>query len=71
MFQVDPWEKAAECERALKTAADSTRRGILNDVRELWIGLANAKSSLTPPEYDEQLEAINRIHAELIRPTRQ
>ena len=66
MLQIDPWERAAECERALQASNDSTRREILIDVRELWIGLANARSFLTKSQFDEQVEAINRIHAELI-----
>jgi hypothetical protein len=30
MFQIDPWERAAEC--ALQAAVDSTHREILTDV---------------------------------------
>jgi len=67
MLQIDPWERAAECERALQTANDPTRREILTDVRKLWMGLANARSFFTKAEFDEQVEAINRIHTELIR----
>ena len=44
MFQIDPWERAAECERALRAGTDSTHRQILTDVRDLWIGLANTRS---------------------------
>jgi hypothetical protein len=68
MLQIDPWEKAAECERALKAAADSTDREILSDVRQLWIGLANARCLLSAAELEEQLEGINHVHAELIKP---
>jgi hypothetical protein len=49
MLQIDPWERAAECERALQTANDPTRREILTDVRKLWMGLANARSFLPRP----------------------
>jgi hypothetical protein len=68
MLQIDPRERAAECERALRAANDPTQRKILIDVQELWIGLANAKSSLTEAQFDEQVEAINGIHTELIGP---
>jgi hypothetical protein len=68
MLKIDPWERAAECERALRAANDPTRRQILTDVRDLWIGLANARSLLPRAEFDEQVETINRIHAELITP---
>jgi hypothetical protein len=67
MLQIDPWERAAECERALQTANDPARREILTDVRKLWMGLANARSFFTKAEFDEQVEAINRVHTELIR----
>ena len=59
MLQIDPWERAAECERALQTADDPTRREILTDVRKLWMGLANARSFFTKAEFDEQVEAIS------------
>ena len=49
MFQLDLWEKAAECQRALE-GAKSNQRQILTDVRDLWIGLANAKPFLTEAE---------------------
>jgi hypothetical protein len=68
MPQIDPWERAAECERALRAANDPTRRQILTDVRKLWIGLANTRSLWPRAQFDEQVETINRIHTELIRP---
>jgi len=68
MLQIDPWERAAECERALRAANDATRRQILTDVRDLWIGLANTRSLLPRADFDEQVETISRIHAELIKP---
>jgi hypothetical protein len=68
MLQIDPWERAAECERALRAANDPTRRQILTDVRDLWIGLANTRSFWSRAQFDEQVEAISRIHTELIGP---
>jgi hypothetical protein len=68
MLQIDPWERAAECERALRAANDPTRRQILTDVGDLWIGLANTRSLWTRVQFDEQVEAISRIHTETIRP---
>jgi hypothetical protein len=66
MFRLDLWEKAAECQRALK-GAESNQRQILTEVRDLWIELANSKSFLTEAEFDQQIQAINRIHGDLIR----
>ena len=40
MPQVDPWEKAADCERALRITVDPIRRETLSNIREFWIALA-------------------------------
>jgi len=40
MSQVDPWEKAADCERALMLTHDPIYRGNLTAIREFWISLA-------------------------------
>ena len=68
MPQIDPWEKAAECERYLQAEVDSTRREILTNFRDLWIGLANARNFLTGAEDQEEVEKLNRIQADLIKP---
>ena len=68
MPQIDPWEKAAECERYLQAEVDSTRREILTNFRDLWIGLANARNFPTGAEDQEEVEKLNRIHADLIKP---
>ena len=67
MLQIDPWEKAAECQRYLQAEVDSTRREILTNVRDLWIGLANAKNFPTGAEFDQQVETLNGIQADLIK----
>ena len=67
MPQIDPWEKAAECERYLQAKVDSTHREILTNFRYLWIGLANARNFPTGAEFDQQVETLNRIQADLIK----
>jgi ribosomal protein L20 len=67
MFQLDLWEKAAECQRALE-GAESNQRQILTDVRDLWIGLANARNFLTGAEFDQQIKTLDSIQADLIKP---
>jgi len=47
MTQVDPWEKAADCERALRLTLDPLHRDRLKDIREFWISLANARPFLS------------------------
>jgi hypothetical protein len=63
MIQVDPWEKAADCERALRLALDPVHRDKLKDIREFWISLANAKPSLSEQEFAKEAETIGRLHA--------
>ena len=45
MTQVDPWEKAADCERALKRSRDPQAQAVLKNVQQLWIALANRKDT--------------------------
>jgi hypothetical protein len=65
MFQVDPWEKAADCERALRLAIDPVHRERLVNIREFWISLADEKPFLSEDEFAKQVEAIGRLHADL------
>jgi hypothetical protein len=44
MSSVDPWEKATECSRAVKTVTDPQRRAILSNLQDLWVALANESS---------------------------
>ena len=67
MLQIDPWERAAECERYLQAEVDSTHREILTNFRDLWIGLANARNFPTGAEFDQQVETLNSVQADLIK----
>ena len=61
---IDPWEKAAECDRALKSCPDREQRDILANLLQLWISVAREKQSGVPDwyrraqEYDELQTAI-------------
>ena len=55
MSRIDPWEKAADCERAIQAAADPQQKTILKNLRYLWIALAN------------ESETIGRLHVALAR----
>jgi hypothetical protein len=65
MFQVDPWEKAADCERALRLTIDPVHRENLANIREFWISLANARPFLSEGDFVKQAEAVGRFHANL------
>jgi hypothetical protein len=64
MMQVDPWGKAAECERAMEIVADPERRVILNSLRSVWVALGNKQ--LDGSERAVQLSTIAQIHTELM-----
>jgi hypothetical protein len=70
MSQVDPWEKAADCARALATTSEPAKRDILTDIGNLWIALANDRRFLSAAELANQIEAIGRMHAEWRSPGR-
>ena len=69
MSQVDPWEKAADCVRAVAATDEPTKREILTDIRNLWMGLAEQSSFLSDAELAKQIEVIGRIHADLAEPS--
>jgi hypothetical protein len=66
MFPVDPWEKAADCDRALRLAIDPVHREKLANIREFWISLANQQPNMSEVEFAKQAQAIGRLHANLI-----
>jgi hypothetical protein len=65
MFQLDPWEKAADCDRALRLTIDPVRREQLVNIQKSWISLANQQPFLSEAEFAERAETIGRLHAEL------
>jgi hypothetical protein len=66
MSLVDPWGKAAECERAIEIVADPERRVVLNSLRSLWIALGNEQPFYDGLERADQLSTIAQIHIELM-----
>jgi hypothetical protein len=40
MPQIDPWEKAADCERALRITVDPIRRETLSNIRRKRAGFS-------------------------------
>ena len=66
MTIIDPWERAAQCERALLDISDSTRRKLLTNLHDLWVSLAE-EGCWHSPEWDRELEedrpVASRSHA--------
>jgi len=63
--QIDPWVKAAECERAIRVVADPERRSVLISLRSLWVALGK-DSILDGSRQSGQVPMIAQIHAELM-----
>ena len=70
MAQVDPWEKAADCERAIRITLDPLHRETLTNIREFWIALAHKSRFLSDDALATQIETIGRLHAKLDRDAR-
>ena len=66
MAQVDPWEKAADCERAIRITLDPVHRETLSNSREFWIALAENSRFLSDNVLATQIETIGRLHASWI-----
>ena len=67
MAQVDPWEKAADCERAIRITLDPLHRETLTNIREFWIARAHKSRFLSDDALATQIETIGRLHAKLDR----
>jgi hypothetical protein len=65
MSNIDPWEKAADCERAIKSVADYEQRALLTNLRDLWITLGSQCELMSSDEMAQEAEAIGRLHADL------
>ena len=70
MMSVDPWSKAAECDRAIARVADPERRIVLESLRSVWIALCNALPLLDERDCVSRLSTVAQIHAELMAVSR-
>ena len=66
MVRIDPWGRAAECERAIAMVADPERRNVLHSLRSVWIALGNKQRRSEESEQLDQLSTIAQIHTELM-----
>jgi hypothetical protein len=63
MSQIDPWEKAADCNRAIQLSTDPVRKDVLRNLREMWVTLGNKRLLLTDEERAREAEKIGRLHS--------
>jgi hypothetical protein len=66
MLALDPWSKAAECERAIERAADPDRRIVLESLRKVWVEVCNSALLFEQPDQANDLSTIAQIHTELM-----
>jgi len=66
MFSLDPWSKAAECERAIERVADPERRIVLESLLNVWIELCGSLSHCGENGRAHDLSTIEQIHTELM-----
>jgi hypothetical protein len=66
MLQIDPWVKAAECDRAIRVVADPERRSVLISLRSLWVALGKEESTFDRSRQAGRVPMIAQIHAELM-----
>jgi hypothetical protein len=66
MSQIDPWEKAAECARAVENNnLDPHRKAELTVLQHMWLALAAERGCLSPLELAQEIEKIASLHTEL------
>jgi hypothetical protein len=70
MSQIDPWEKAAECARAVEDNFDPQRKAQLTVLQHMWLALAAERGCLSPLELAQEIEKIASLHAELAEGSR-
>jgi len=67
MAPVDPFEKAADCERSLHKSQEPERRLVLSKLRDLWIDIGNQRSVMNDEELASDIERLGHIQCELTR----
>jgi len=72
LLRVDPWSKAAECDRAIERVADPERRTVLQSLRSFWIELGDQLPTTAGGRHGAdstihmQLSTITQIHTQLM-----
>jgi hypothetical protein len=66
MLQIDPWIKAAECERVIRIVADPERRSVLISLQGIWVALGNEQLVFDTSGQKACVPMIAQIHVELM-----
>jgi hypothetical protein len=63
---VDVWEMAAECARAVEASEDATRRAVLATLQKLWIELGEKERLLSEQEVLKEMEDLYAMHSDFL-----
>jgi hypothetical protein len=63
--QSELFDRAAECERLMSRVSDPVKKATLEQLRNLWIALANESPSFTRQVLAREIAAIERIQSSL------
>jgi hypothetical protein len=66
MALINPLDKAADCERSLRTVQDLGRRLVLSKLRDLWTAIGNEGSLMTDDDLANEIERLDRVQSELM-----
>ncbi len=64
--QSDAFDRAAECERLMKSERDEVQRSAYRSLMEMWIKLANESALMGPEEFARQFEELEQIHTRFL-----
>ena len=64
--QSELFDRAADCERLMSLASDLEKRGILRQLRDLWITLANESDLMSARSLANEVAAMEKIQSSLI-----
>ncbi len=56
-------ERAAQCEQQMNRETDEVRKAVFRLIRDMWVALANERSSMTATELARQIAAVETIQA--------
>jgi hypothetical protein len=57
----DMLKRAEQCERLMDREADNARKIVFRIIRDIWIALANERTSMSPEELAQEVADIAQI----------
>jgi hypothetical protein len=65
--RIDPWEKAAECTRAMQDTVDPHRERVLHHLAQLWIALGNKACVLSADGLEGEIRKVEELHSDFFK----